>query len=70
MPAPRLYDLVVLGATGYTGRLTAEFIATNLPIDLRWAIAGRSSSKLQALAADCKILNPDRVQPGKRYIIR
>ncbi|RDL34459.1 Uncharacterized protein BP5553_07587 [Venustampulla echinocandica] len=64
MSAPRLYDLVVLGATGYTGKLTAEFIATNLPIDLKWAIAGRSSSKLQAIAAGCKTLNPDRIQPA------
>jgi hypothetical protein len=61
----RPYDLVVLGATGYTGGLTAEFIATNLPTDLRWAIAGRSNKKLEALAAQCKALDPDRIQPGQ-----
>ncbi|TVY82175.1 putative trans-acting enoyl reductase [Lachnellula suecica] len=63
MSAPRAYDLVVFGATGYTGKLTAEYIATKLPTDLKWAIAGRSRSKLEAVAAECKTLNPDRIQP-------
>jgi short subunit dehydrogenase-like uncharacterized protein len=60
----RQYDLVVFGATGYTGKLTAEHIATHLPTNLRWAIAGRSESKLIDLAAGCRALNPDRSQPG------
>lgn len=61
---PRQYDLIVFGATGYTGKLTAEHIATSLPTDLKWALAGRSQSKLQAVAAEVKALNPDRIQPG------
>lgn len=65
MPEIRQYDIVVFGATGYTGKLTAEHIATNLPTDLKWAIAGRSASKLDAVAAECKSLNPDRIQPSK-----
>lgn len=52
---------------GYTGKYTAEFITTNLPTDLKWAIAGRSRGKLEKLAADMKPLNPDRQQPG-RYL--
>jgi len=60
----RQYDLVVFGATGYTGKLTAEHITTNLPTDLKWALAGRSASKLEAVAAECKSLNPDRSQPA------
>lgn len=60
----REYELVIFGATGYTGKLTAEHVATHLPTDLRWALAGRSGSKLEAVAAECKSLNPDRVQPG------
>ncbi|CZR66899.1 uncharacterized protein PAC_16800 [Phialocephala subalpina] len=59
----RQYDIVVFGATGYTGKLAAEQIATKLPTDLKWAIAGRSASKLEALAKECKALNPDRTQP-------
>jgi short subunit dehydrogenase-like uncharacterized protein len=65
MSATRAYDLVVFGATGYTGKLTAEYIAAKLPTDLKWAIAGRSRSKLEAVAAECKAVNPDRIQPGK-----
>ncbi|TVY26953.1 putative trans-acting enoyl reductase, partial [Lachnellula hyalina] len=60
----RVYDLVVFGATGYTGKLTAEYIATKLPTDLKWALAGRSRSKLEAVAAECKALNADRIQPA------
>jgi short subunit dehydrogenase-like uncharacterized protein len=61
----RQYELIVLGATGYTGRLTADHIARHLPTNLRWAIAGRSRSKLEDLAAKLQKIDPDRVQPGK-----
>jgi hypothetical protein len=61
----RDYDLVLIGATGYTGALTAEHIARHLPTNLRWAIAGRSSTKLNGLAARLRQLEPDRLQPGK-----
>lgn len=61
----RQYDLVVFGATGYTGKLTAEHISTHLPTDLNWAVAGRSLDKLEQVVAKCKLLNPDRRQPGK-----
>lgn len=60
----RDYDIVLIGATGYTGALTAEHIAKHLPTNLRWAIAGRSSTKLSGLAARLKDLEPDRLQPG------
>lgn len=60
----RTYELVLLGANGYTGRVTAEHIATHLPTDLKWAIAGRSTNKLSALAAKLRDLNPDRLQPS------
>jgi hypothetical protein len=68
MSVPRQYDLVVFGATGYTGKLTAEHITTNLPTDLKWALAGRSAKKLEAVATECKTLNPDRIQPGKHSL--
>ncbi|KAM0502158.1 hypothetical protein ACHAP9_003582 [Verticillium nonalfalfae] len=50
-------------AGSYTGQFAAEHIATHLPSNLRWAVAGRSESKLQKVVADCEKLNPDRVQP-------
>lgn len=60
----RQYDVVVLGATGYTGKLCAEHVSTSLPTDLRWAIAGRSEAKLLALTDHLKALNPDRARIG------
>jgi short subunit dehydrogenase-like uncharacterized protein len=41
-------DIVLFGATGYTGRLTAEALARR---GLDFAIAGRSAAKLEALAS-------------------
>jgi hypothetical protein len=61
----RQYDVVLFGATGYTGKLTASYMATAMPTNVRWAIAGRSTSKLEAIAATCKNLSSDRIQPGK-----
>ncbi|OTA52450.1 hypothetical protein K449DRAFT_457079 [Hypoxylon sp. EC38] len=61
----RKYDILLLGATGYTGSLTAEHIVRHLPTSLKWAIAGRSRSKLETLARKLKDLDPDRLQPGK-----
>lgn len=46
----RPLDIVVFGATGFTGRLTAEYLARHGGSDLRWGIAGRNAQKLQALA--------------------
>lgn len=57
-------DLVLLGPTGYTGRLCAEHIVQHLPTDLKWAVAGRSYEKVEKVANDIKQLNPDRAAPG------
>ena len=40
----REFDLVLFGATGFTGRLVAEYLATQRP--KRWAIAGRNRDKI------------------------
>lgn len=58
----RELDIVLLGATGYTGRLCAEYIVSKLQSQIKWAIAGRSKDKLVALADD---LNKDE-HPGPR----
>lgn len=59
------YELIVLGATGYTGKLVAEHITTVLPTDIKWAVAGRNAQKLKNLTESLRKLNPDRIQPGK-----
>jgi saccharopine dehydrogenase (NAD+, L-glutamate forming) len=45
----RAYDLVLFGATGFTGGLTAEYLAAHAPAELRWALAGRDPEKLAAV---------------------
>ncbi|MHA5051407.1 saccharopine dehydrogenase family protein [Streptomyces sp. SD15] len=45
----RAYDIVLFGATGFVGTLTAEYLAAHAPEGLRWAIAGRSEDKLERL---------------------
>lgn len=62
----RKYDLVVFGATGYTGKLTSEQLLLSAPSTLKWAIAGRSRDRLAVLAADYNARFPDRVPVGKR----
>ncbi|MGL5838384.1 MAG: saccharopine dehydrogenase family protein [Sphingorhabdus sp.] len=42
----REFDIIVYGATGYTGRLVAEYLASRPEVP-RWAMAGRSLEKLQ-----------------------
>jgi len=43
------HDLVLLGATGFTGGLTADYLARHAPSGLRWAVAGRDPGRLAAL---------------------
>jgi short subunit dehydrogenase-like uncharacterized protein len=59
----REYSIVLLGATGYTGKLCAEHITKHLPTNLKWAIAGRSVDKLKDVVNDLMKLNADRKQP-------
>jgi saccharopine dehydrogenase (NAD+, L-glutamate forming) len=40
-------DLVLFGATGFTGALTADYLAEHGPQGLRWGLAGRSIDKLE-----------------------
>ena len=53
MPEPA-HEIVVYGATGFTGELTAEYLAragAAAPMDtpIRWALAGRNRAKLEAV---------------------
>ena len=46
MAAGRAHDLVLFGASGYVGRLTAAYLAEHAPADTRIALAGRSPQRL------------------------
>ena len=45
----RELDIVLFGATGFTGKLVAEYLATRAEKPRRWAIAGRNRAKLEAV---------------------
>lgn len=47
----REFSIIVYGATGFTGRLVAEYLAANYPA-LKWAMAGRSQAKLEQVRSE------------------
>jgi short subunit dehydrogenase-like uncharacterized protein len=57
-PSTRSHDVVVLGATGFVGRLTAEYLARHAPGELRWALAGRNRDKLANVRAGLATIDP------------
>ncbi|WP_316743510.1 saccharopine dehydrogenase NADP-binding domain-containing protein [Streptomyces sp. MK7] len=65
----RPYDIVLFGATGFVGTLTAEYLAAHAPEGLRWAIAGRSEQRLRQLrerlpgGASVGVLRADVAEP-------
>ncbi len=52
------YDVVLFGATGFTGGLTAARLAADAPAGLRWAIAGRDPRKLEEARSRLATLGP------------
>lgn len=48
----REHDLILYGATGFVGRLTARYLASAAPSGTRIALAGRSQAKLDALRGE------------------
>jgi short subunit dehydrogenase-like uncharacterized protein len=48
--AEREHDIVLFGATGFTGALTADYLARHAGDGVRWALAGRNRAKLEALS--------------------
>ncbi|HEX8976446.1 MAG TPA: saccharopine dehydrogenase NADP-binding domain-containing protein [Solirubrobacteraceae bacterium] len=55
--AAREYEIVVYGASGFTGALTAEYLARNAP-GLRWALAGRNQGKLETVRSRLAEIDP------------
>jgi short subunit dehydrogenase-like uncharacterized protein len=57
------YDLVLFGATGFTGGLTAEYLAANAPSGLSWALVGRNRGKLEAVRSRLAKASPEAPVP-------
>jgi len=65
----RPFDLVVFGATGFTGRLVAEYLARSRPRHLRWAIAGRDRQKLAGVKAELVRIDSTLDAPGALEVL-
>jgi short subunit dehydrogenase-like uncharacterized protein len=57
-------DVIMFGATGFTGRLVADYLKRSAPGGLRWAIAGRNRDKLEALGLGVPIVIGDALDPA------
>jgi len=72
----RPFDLVIYGASGaelapaitdssgYTGKIACRYVAQSCPTSLKWAIGGRSQTKLQAVVDEIQALNVNRIRPS------
>ena len=63
MEGTRQYDVVLFGGTGFTGGLTADYLAEHAPAETRWALAGRNRTKLDAVAARLAAASPEAPKP-------
>ena len=71
MKSSSKFDIVVYGATGFTGQLVAEYLAAHYRDDrqLKWAMAGRSLDKLKSVrdaigaSADTPLIVDDAADP-------
>jgi short subunit dehydrogenase-like uncharacterized protein len=70
VPEDRPLDIALFGATGFTGRLVAEYLASHAPTGTRIGLAGRSEEKLAkvrselpAAAADWPLVVADKSDP-------
>ncbi|QXJ20744.1 saccharopine dehydrogenase NADP-binding domain-containing protein [Actinomadura graeca] len=74
MTADRPYDIVLFGATGFTGALTAEYLAGHAGAGTRWALAGRDQARLAEVrdrtaavdpaCAGLRLLHADTADPS------
>src|SRR5665213_98538 len=72
MKSSSKFDIIVYGATGFTGQLIAEYLAANYKSgnELKWAMAGRSREKLASVrdaigaAADTPLVVADASDPA------
>ena len=55
----RSYDIIIWGASGFTGNLVCQYLIEKYGVDetskIQWAIAGRNREKLEKVRNDLKI---------------
>src|SRR5690348_11754997 len=60
-----MLDIVVFGATGFVGKLVAEYLAEHAPPGTEIGIAGRSREKLERLGLDLPVVVADADDPAE-----
>jgi short subunit dehydrogenase-like uncharacterized protein len=55
--------LALFGATGFTGGLTADYLAAHGPAEMRWALVGRNRAKLEAVKERLAAASPQAPAP-------
>jgi hypothetical protein len=60
----RKYDLVLFGATGFTGHLVCRYLASHYGDKITWAIAGRSKDKLEKIRGELLLDFPNVKEIG------
>lgn len=63
MTGNREFDVILVGATGFTGHLVAKWFVQEVSKDLRWAIAGRSQEKLDSIKDSLRKQDHVRSEP-------
>lgn len=48
--ASKPFDIILIGATGFTGKRAAHYLRDNAPENVKWGIAARNSDKLATIA--------------------
>ncbi len=53
----REFDIIVFGATGFTGKMAAKYIARNYGDKVKWGIAGRRRAALEDVRRELAVIN-------------
>ncbi|QHF95932.1 saccharopine dehydrogenase [Streptomyces sp. NHF165] len=60
----REFDVILYGASGFVGELTAQYLAGHAPADCHWALAGRSREKLEGVRERLAAVHPRAAEAG------
>eukprot|EP01023_Acetabularia_acetabulum_P051212 TRINITY_DN5640_c0_g1_i13.p1 TRINITY_DN5640_c0_g1~~TRINITY_DN5640_c0_g1_i13.p1 ORF type:complete len:431 (-),score=68.30 TRINITY_DN5640_c0_g1_i13:35-1327(-) len=61
VPPSRPFQLVIWGASGYTGKILCKQLAQEYQGEVKWALAGRNRAKLEAFKEELIKINPECV---------
>jgi len=59
------FEIVVFGATGFTGKLAAEYISKNFPSGFSWAISGRNKERIEQIYNDLQ----SKPNPPQKFFV-